>query len=524
MPAPTTVQGFLELLRKSRLADPDRLEPYVLRLKAEAGLPNRPRELASQMLKDGLLTQFQARQLLKGRWRGFVFGKYRVLEQLGSGGVSSVFLCEHTLMRRHVAIKVLPAFRAQDASTVARFYREARASSSLNHPNIARAFDVDQEGQIHYIVMEYIDGSSLHDIVRRHGQMDVLRACNYIRQAAVGLQHIHENGLVHRDIKPGNLILDRQGVVRILDLGLARFYAGEGGPDNLTAQFDKGSMLGTADYIAPEQAMDLHAADIRADIYSLGATFYFLLAGQPPFEGKSITQKLVLHQMKAPEPVTVYRSEVPSELSAIIDRMLKKKPSERFQAPAEVVKALEPWTQNPLPPPPEVEMPRLCPAAMINKPAENLLQAFNLSGSGIRLRAAAGEAAAMGGSQKATPDAVRAAKDPLADTSETFLPVANPGDTSVEHPAAADTTTRAPHAAAPPTSPTESKRHPSRRVRAARKKLVAHRGRALSPMTLLVLVVASGLLAGLGSGLLVWSVTSHAAERPALNYSTAPEE
>ncbi|MCS6976034.1 MAG: serine/threonine protein kinase [Gemmatales bacterium] len=382
MPAPTTVEAFLELVQKSRLVEPDRLDAYVLNLKAE-GLPNRPKDLAGQMLRDGLLTDFQARQLLLGKWRGFIFGKYRVLEQLGSGGTSTVFLCEHTLLRRHVAIKILPVIRAQSETALARFYREARAAAALNHPNIVRAFDVDQEGDIHYIVMEFVDGASLHDIVRQHGPMDVTRACHYIRQAACGLQHIHENRLIHRDIKPGNLLLDRQGTIKILDLGLARFFADAAG-DSLTTRFDNQSMMGTADYIAPEQAMDLHSADIRADIYSLGASFYFLLAGRPPFDGKTITQKLIQHQTQLPKPIAEVRPEVPAGLSDLIDRMMQKNPADRFQTPAEVAEALEPWTREPIAPPPEHEMPRRSAAVALHLAAEEEVVIPRLANSGIR--------------------------------------------------------------------------------------------------------------------------------------------
>jgi serine/threonine protein kinase len=371
MPAPSTCEALLELVRKSGIVDSQRLDAHVQKLRDGGEMPAKPRELAAALLRDGLLTQFQAKQLMLGKWRGFTFGKYKVLEQLGSGGMSTVYLCEHLLMRRRVAIKILPVAKAQDPATVARFYREARAAAALDHPNIARAFDVDQDGQLHFIVMEYIDGSSLFDIVKKTGPMDIARACHYTRQAVVGLQHIHENKLVHRDIKPNNLILDRQGTVKILDLGLARFFQSDNDQkDALTQQFDKHTVMGTADYLAPEQAMNLHEVDIRADLYSLGATLYYLLAGKPPFEGKSITQKLLLHQIKPPTPITDIRPEVPGELAALIDKLMRKDPAERFQTPAELLEALELWTQTPIPPPPEEEMPKLCAAAMNVSPSE----------------------------------------------------------------------------------------------------------------------------------------------------------
>ena len=224
------------------------------------------------LVRDGLLTHFQAEQFLQGKWRRFTIGKYKVLETLGAGGMGSVYLCEHKLMRRRVAVKVLPAAKAEDPAALERFYREARAVAALDHPNIVRAYDIDQDENLHFLVMEYVDGASLQEIVKKSGPLDVLRACHYIRQAAVGLQHAHEAGLVHRDIKPGNILVDRTGTVKILDMGLARFFHDE--EDMLTKKYDE-NVLGTADYLAPEQALDSHGVDIRADIYSLGATFYF---------------------------------------------------------------------------------------------------------------------------------------------------------------------------------------------------------------------------------------------------------
>src|SRR5262249_47274713 len=158
---------------------------------------------------------------LRGRWRGFTVGKYQILERLGSGGMGIVYLCEHRLLRRRVALKFLPDELARDARFLELFYQEAQAVAAVDHPNIVRAFDMDQEGPRYFLVMEYVDGSNLEEIIHQHGPMDVLRASHYIRQAALGLQHAHERGLVHRDIKPGNLLLERQGVVKILDLGLA---------------------------------------------------------------------------------------------------------------------------------------------------------------------------------------------------------------------------------------------------------------------------------------------------------------
>jgi len=213
---------------------------------------------------------------------------------------------------------------------------------------------------MHFLVMEYVDGRSFHEIVTARGPLSVERAAHYVAQAAVGLQHAHERGLVHRDVKPANLLLDREGLVKLLDLGLARFYRDT---DDLTKQHAGKSVLGTADFVAPEQALDSHAADIRSDLYSLGCTFYYLLTGQPPFaDFRSLGQKLMAHQNREPRPVRELRPEIPEELSAVLAKMIAKKPGDRYQTPVELFDALEPWTRNPIEPPGEEEMPQFCPA------------------------------------------------------------------------------------------------------------------------------------------------------------------
>jgi serine/threonine protein kinase len=353
MPVPATCEQFLEIVEKSLVLDKDRLEDYFQK---KPELPPDAKELANQLWRDGLLTFYQARMLLSGKYKGFVFGKYKVLEQIGAGGEGNVYLCEHLLMRRRVAVKVLPIDRAADPALLERFYREARAAAALDHPNIVRVHDIDQEGELHFLVMEYVDGHSLHKIVRKKGPMEILRAVNYVRQSAIGLEHVHEAGLVHRDIKPGNLLLDRQGTIKILDLGLARFFHDH--KDALTRQYDESAILGTADYISPEQGMNSHEVDIRSDIYSLGATFYYMLAGRAPFDGGNVTQKLLFHQIREPEPIRKVRVAVPEEMGKILARMMAKDPSARYQSPIELVEALTPWLQE-LPPPPEEEMPKL---------------------------------------------------------------------------------------------------------------------------------------------------------------------
>ncbi len=360
MAAPSTVDEFVELIRKSGVLDETRLFPYVQKLKDDSATPNELSGLAGLFVRDGLLTYFQAEQFLQGRWKRFTIGKYKVLEKIGTGGMGQVFLCEHKLMRRRVAVKVLPAQKAADPSSLDRFYREARAVAALDHINIVRAYDIDQDANLHFLVMEYVDGANMQEMIRKSKRMDVTRACHYMYWSAVGLQHAHTNGLIHRDIKPGNILVDRTGVVKILDLGLARFFNDD--EDLLTKKYDE-TVLGTADYLAPEQAIDSHGVDGRADIYSLGATFYFLLSGSPPFAEGTIAQKLLWHQTRMPKPIREIRPEVPESVATVLEKMMAKKPEDRFATPGQLAEALLPFTQTPIGPPPEDEMPRLSAAA-----------------------------------------------------------------------------------------------------------------------------------------------------------------
>jgi serine/threonine protein kinase len=381
MPAPASVAEFLELVDKSGVLDETRYgaySAYLTHLRDAGSLPSDITKLAGLLVRDGHLTYFQAEQLLMGKWKRFTIGKYKVLERLGSGGMGQVFLCEHKHMRRRVAVKVLPTAKAEDPSSLERFYREARAVAALDHPNLVRAYDIDTDDHLHFLVIEFVDGSSLQDILKKTGgaPMDILRACHYVSQSAVGLHHAHAIGLIHRDIKPGNILVDRTGTVKILDMGLARFFNDE--EDLLTKKYDE-NVLGTADYLAPEQAVDSHAVDIRADIYSLGATFYFLLTGDPPFKDGTVAQKLIWHQTRQPRPVRALRPEVPEALAAVLNKMLAKDVSQRYQTPAEVVQALAPWTATPVGPPPDDEMPQLSPAALGTGPVS---MTANLSAGG----------------------------------------------------------------------------------------------------------------------------------------------
>src|SRR5262245_41572240 len=281
MSVPATAEDLMLLIRKSGLVDEHRLTSFLQTHQRDGLLQDDPKKVVATMVRESLLTYFQGEQYLLGKWRGFTLGKYKLLERIGVGGMGQVFLCEHNYMRKRMAVKVLPPTKAEDPVSLGRFYREARVASGLEHPNIVRTYDIDQDGPLHFLVMEYMDGTSLLEIVKRFGPMNSTRACHYIRQACMGLQYAHTRGMIHRDIKPGNLLVDRTGVAKLLDMGLARFYQDE--QDQLTIKYDDKNVLGTADYVAPEQIGDSRNIDIRADIYGMGATFYYVLTGQPPF-------------------------------------------------------------------------------------------------------------------------------------------------------------------------------------------------------------------------------------------------
>lgn len=340
--AELTANKLLDLIKRSGLVEEARLKAFLDKETAAAGgaLPDDQKALAEAMIKEDLLTEWQAEKLLAGKHKGFRLGKYKLLGQIGKGGMSSVYLAEHVMMRRKVAIKVLPQSRVKDSSYLERFQLEARAVARLDDPNIVRAFDIDNDGNIHYIVMEYVKGQDLHQVVSEHGPLDYETAADYIAQAANGLQHAHEMGLIHRDIKPANCLLDKHQTVKILDMGLAKLANDE--ETSLTLANEE-NVLGTADYLAPEQALNSHEADVRSDIYSLGCTLYFLLVGRPPFPEGSISERLLKHQVEEPEGILKFRPDAPLSLIEICAKMMAKKAIDRYQTAGEVSEKLTDW-------------------------------------------------------------------------------------------------------------------------------------------------------------------------------------
>lgn len=331
--APATAVDFLELVRKSGVV------PAAI-LDSLPNLPPEPTACAAALIAKGHITKFQAKLLLSGRYKGFKLGHYIVREQIGQGGMGAVYLGQHETLGRKVALKVLtPPKDSKDGQlALERFLREARAAAALDHPNIVRLFDVGQSNGTHFIVMEYVEGQTLDQLLDKAGPIAPSRAVGYIAQAAAGLQHAYEQGFVHRDIKPGNLMITKDGTVKILDMGLARPADDN---EKLTEVLDKGAIVGTADFISPEQAVN-GKVDIRSDIYSLGATFFALVTGAPPFQGNT-TQKLIQHQMKEAPTLAALDRTFPGKLSKVVAKMLEKKPADRYQTPAELISALAEW-------------------------------------------------------------------------------------------------------------------------------------------------------------------------------------
>lgn len=377
-----TLDSFRDVIRQSGLVDDDVLDAesanfdrlVVEQTAAAADAASAPKAdaktFALYLLEKKVLSRWQAENLLKGKHKGFRLGKYRLISLLGKGGMSSVYLAEHTVMKRRVAIKVLPHKKVNDASYLGRFHREAQAVAALDHPNIVRAYDVDAEMdgsmEIHFLVMEYVEGMSLQQLVAAKGVVAPKDAADYIRQSAEGLEHAHVAGLVHRDIKPGNLLLDKNGIVRLLDLGLARFFNDE--ENSLTVEHDE-KVLGTADYLAPEQAVDSHTVDHRADLYALGCTLFFLLTGEPPFNQGTLAQRLIAHQTKEPPSLSEKRKDVPASLDALMKRLMAKKPEGRPDTAAMAAQEFADWLAEQDAQPTTSQQPT-------SQPSENVSEAF----------------------------------------------------------------------------------------------------------------------------------------------------
>ncbi len=326
--AVNTPEEFFAVLQKSKLLTPSQLAQAEEIAREQSD----PKTIAKRLARKEIITRWQAGQLLAGR-SSFYLGKYRLIELLGSGGMGNVFLGRHVTMNRLVALKIISRRVGKDPASLERFLAEARAVAALDHPNIVQAYSVDTEGDRYYLVMEYVEGIDLQRMVKEDGPLECNLAVEYIRQAAEGLEHAHQRNMIHCDVKPSNLLVNVQGVVKILDLGLARFTHDD--PSEAGESHDR--VLGSVDYLAPEQAVDSGKLDRRADVYSLGCTLYFLLTGRAPFAKGTLHQRIMKHQTKPPPPLP---SRVPADLAGICMKMMAKKPDDRYATAAEVVGAL----------------------------------------------------------------------------------------------------------------------------------------------------------------------------------------
>ena len=339
----SSVPQFIDMLRRSGLVESAKLDETLAVIESECDAEQLEDAafVADQLVRRYALTAWQSRQLLKGRYKGFFLRQYKILGHLGSGGMSSVYLAEHILMQRRVAIKVLPRKRLEKAIYLERFVREAQAIAALDHPNIIRAYDFDHEGDIHYIIMEYFPGDNLQAIVDRDKKVPFPRIVNILRQTADALSHAHAIGVIHRDVKPSNILVNQQGEVKVLDLGLAlldeQVYEGR------ISHIPEDTILGTADYLAPEQALDSHKVDARADIYALGGVLYFCLTGHPPFPEGSVSMRLLAHQQSEPASILTDRPDAPDDLVVLCKKMMSKNPDIRQQSAKEVVHDFENW-------------------------------------------------------------------------------------------------------------------------------------------------------------------------------------
>ncbi len=333
------LEEFAKNVTRSGLVTPPALE------KARATLPDGPEadaavRLARLLIDQGALTSYQARKILGGATRGFFLGDYRILRPLGEGGMGKVYLAAGQGDGTRVAIKVLPPSKAADGGqSLLRFRREMELSRRANHPNLARTIDVGQAGDVHFMVLEYVPGESLYQLVKhpRGGPLRVPDAARYFLRVIDGLESAHDSGLIHRDIKPSNLMVTPEGDARVLDLGLARAM------DEESPLTRPNIVIGTLDYASPEQLGNAAGADRRSDLYSLGCTLYFALAGRPPFEGGDIVNKIFKQRMDDPDPLERVARGVPSAFAAIVRKLMAKAPADRYQTCDELRGDLARW-------------------------------------------------------------------------------------------------------------------------------------------------------------------------------------
>jgi serine/threonine protein kinase len=353
----SSVESMCNLLARSRLLAPDSIRALYQLWRSTARDPANVTHFSRWLVDNRYVTEYQIGLLLLGRSGSFFLNEYKLLERIGKGRMAGVYKAVHAL-GQVVAVKVLPPSRAKDAEAFCRFQREARLSLKLKHPNVVRTYEVGEADGVHYLVMEYLEGETLEELLQRRGRLPAGEAAALVYEGLLGLQHIHEQGMIHRDLKPGNLMLACRSAkprgngaagpcVKVLDIGLGRALFDEApAPAELGELTTQGAVLGTPDYTAPEQARDAHRADIRADVYSMGCVLYHLLAGRPPFADVSVVRQIVRHATEVPRPLRHYSAEVPDALQEIVNGMLAKDPAQRYPIPNQAARALRVFLQS----------------------------------------------------------------------------------------------------------------------------------------------------------------------------------
>lgn len=343
MKAPTVASDFLKLVERSELLSKGQVRKAIEKF----GLSDEmsPEDVARKLVHGRVLTPFQAERLLEGRYRGFVVDGYRVREVLGVGGMGCVYIAEDRDSDRKVALKVMSAKHAVDAGMLARMKLEAKAGMQIKHPNVIETYRIDSTGAVNYMVMEFMRGVSLHELVALHGPVRWPMACDMFAQVALGLRVAHKQGIIHRDIKPANILIDSTGLTKLLDFGLAKIADNAGEEFSLAMIFGH-DCLGTPDYIAPEQATDSDKVDATADIYGLGCTMYVALTGRVPFPQKTNAAKIQAHRTTVARPISEIRQDVPAEVIAIVEKMMAKDPADRYQSARELIEALKPHAKR----------------------------------------------------------------------------------------------------------------------------------------------------------------------------------
>ncbi|HEX4590837.1 MAG TPA: serine/threonine-protein kinase [Gemmataceae bacterium] len=341
------VERFLQAVEQSGLLSPGAVRKVVA--SAPAAARTDPQLLADHFIRLGRLSHYQARKLLDGAAAGLVLGPYQIVMPIGKGGMGTVYLARDGRSPRLLALKILPPKKARrHERLLARFRREMDLSRKVAHPNLTQTFDVGTAEGVYYIAMEYIAGRSLYRLVMTDGPLPVGRAAKLFAQAAAGLEHAHGIGLIHRDLKPSNILVTPRDQVKVLDLGLALIEGEE--TEHRTVVGGKGYIVGSMDYIPPEQTQDAVAVDARSDLYGLGCTMYFALTGQPPFPGGDAREKMRRHREEIPAALQELNPLIPADFAAIVHPLLAKRPEDRPASAAVLRQQLLAWA-DPLPPP-----------------------------------------------------------------------------------------------------------------------------------------------------------------------------